>query len=178
MCGRVLLNYASFLQYSQSCRRWKSEKSIGSHSSPDAPALGSRPVPGLPGDNVCVCSLHHPLKKWSLQQILGGSVKFESFDFTRTTDNAFINAASVLFRGIIKSELLKLSNNYLKSAYEKLQRTATDELSKDFTDGVTSQVTLSYTNVDKILMLEQGIYLSVISEGTWQLNVSPLEFTR
>ena len=103
-------------------------------------------------------------------------VKFDSFDFTRTTDNTFINVVSVFLRGTIKSKLLALSNNYLKGAYEKIQRAATDELSKDFTDGVTSRVTLSYANVDRILMLKQGIYLSVLSEGTWRLNLSPLGY--
>ena len=100
-------------------------------------------------------------------------VKFESCDLTRTTDNTFINVVSVFLRWIIERELLALSNTYLKRAYEKLQRTATDALNQDFIDGVTSRVTLKYANVDKILMLEQGIYLSVVSEGTWRLNLSP-----
>ena len=46
---------------------------IQSGSSPDAQEQGARPVPGYPGDSVCVCSLLHPLKKWSLRQIRGGS---------------------------------------------------------------------------------------------------------
>ena len=56
-----------------SWKRLQGTLSIGSYSSPGAPAPAARPVPGLPGDNVCVCSLLHPLKKWSLRQIRGGS---------------------------------------------------------------------------------------------------------
>ena len=44
--------------------------------SPGAPAPAARPVPGLPGDSVCFCSLLHPLKKWSLRQTRGGSGRF------------------------------------------------------------------------------------------------------
>ena len=40
---------------------------------PAYPAPSARPVPGLPGDSVCVCSLLHPLKKWSLRNSQGGS---------------------------------------------------------------------------------------------------------
>ena len=46
---------------------------ILSDRSPDAQGQGARPVPGSPGDSVCVCSLRHPLKKWSLRKIRGGS---------------------------------------------------------------------------------------------------------
>ena len=50
------------------------------------------------------------------------------------------------------------------------QNAANIELNRDFGDGLRSRGALDYAKVDKILMLERGIHLSVISEGTLQLN--------
>ena len=98
------------------------------------------------------------------------TMKVENFDFTRTTDNALINVASLLFRERIKSELASALTYRFGDEYDKFMKDANAELNRDFGDGLSSHGTLDYAEVDKILMLERGIYLSVISEGTLRLN--------
>lgn len=97
-------------------------------------------------------------------------MRVENFDFTRTTDNVLINLASLLFRERIKSELSSALTYRFGDEHDKFINAANVELNRDFGDGLRSQGALDYTKVDKILMLERGIYLSVISEGTLQFN--------
>ena len=97
-------------------------------------------------------------------------LKVENFDFTRTTDNVLVNVASLLFREKIKSELSSALTYRFGDEYKKLIKAANVELNRDFGDGLRSQGALDYAKVDKILMRERGIYLSVISEGMLQFN--------
>ena len=97
-------------------------------------------------------------------------MKVENFDFTRTTDNALINVVSLLFRERIKSELSSALTYRFGDEYDKFINAANVELNRDFGDGVTSQGFLDYAKVDKVVMFERGIYLSVISTGQLQFN--------
>ena len=98
-------------------------------------------------------------------------VRVDNLDFTRTTDNTLINVASLFFRERIQSKLSSALAYRFGDEYDKLIDAANVGLNRDFGDGVTSQGALDYAKVDKVVMLERGIYLSVISEGTLQLNL-------
>ena len=97
-------------------------------------------------------------------------VTVENFGFTRTTDNALINVASLLFRKRIQNELSSALAYRFGDEHDKLINAANFELNRDFGDGLRGQGALHYAKVDKVVMLERGIYLSVVSEGTLQLK--------
>lgn len=97
-------------------------------------------------------------------------MRIQNFDFTRTTDNVLINLASLLFRERIKSELSSALTYRFGDEYDKFINAANVELNRDYGDGLRSQGVLDYARVAKILMLERGIYLSVISAGQLQFN--------
>ena len=97
-------------------------------------------------------------------------VKFDNLDFTRTTDNTLINVISFFLKKRIRSGLSSILVYRFANEYERLIENANVELNSDLGDGVTSQGNINYAKIDKVVMLERGIYLSVIAEGILQLN--------
>ena len=97
-------------------------------------------------------------------------VRVENLDFTRTTDNTLINVATLLFSERIRNELSSALTYPFGDEYEKFITAANGALKRDFGNGLTSQGSLDYAKVDKVVMRERDIYLSVISEGHLKLN--------
>lgn len=97
-------------------------------------------------------------------------VRVKNLDFTRTTDNTLINVATLLFSERIKNELSSALTYRFGDEYDKFIHAANGALNRDFGNGLMSQGVLKYAKVDKVVMLESGIYLSVISEGELKLN--------
>ena len=98
-------------------------------------------------------------------------VRVDNIDFTRTTDNQFINVASLLLRDLIRNKLMSALTYRFGDEYAEFIDTANRELNRDFGDGVMSQGSLNYAKVDKVVMLGNGLYLSVISEGNLRLGL-------
>ena len=97
-------------------------------------------------------------------------LRIENLDFTKTLDNSLAHLASLFFKSRLKRELTSAATYRFGDTYDDFIAAANRELNRDFGDGVTSRGTLNYAKVDHVLLLETGVYLSTLSEGTLQIT--------
>lgn len=97
-------------------------------------------------------------------------VRVENLNFTAKMDNVLTQIVSSFLRQKIRDELESALTYRFTDRVEKALNDVNGKLNKDLGYGVKIQGTLNYKKVDKIVMVEDGIYLGTILEGELEMT--------